>query len=184
MPKHLAIDLTHIQPRSKDELNVIVETPKNSNNKYKYDDDLGMFTISKILPTGCIFPYDFGFLPGTLADDGDPLDVLLFLDTNTFPGCLVKARAIGVIEAEQEEDGKKERNDRIVAVASESRDHSDVNSLKDMNKHLLDEIERFFKNYNAAVGKKFKILNLRGPRTAAGLIDAAIKTHKKEHATA
>jgi inorganic pyrophosphatase len=82
-------------------VNLIVDTPKGSRNKFRYDSDLGLFRLGKVLPLGMAFPYDFGFIPSTLAEDGDPLDVLLLADEPAFPGCLVGARLLGVFEAEQ-----------------------------------------------------------------------------------
>src|SRR2546421_8211911 len=97
---------------------VVIETPKGSRSKYAFDPDQRAFKLKKVLPEGMVFPHDFGFIPSTEAEDGDPLDVLLLMDQPAFPGCLVEARLIGVIEGEQSEDGKKERNDRLLAVAS------------------------------------------------------------------
>src|SRR5581483_718248 len=77
-------------------LQVIVETPKGSRNKYKFEPKLGMFVLGKVLPDGMVFPYDFGFVPSTMADDGDPLDVLLLMDEPAFPGCLIESHVIGV----------------------------------------------------------------------------------------
>ena len=148
-------------------VSVIVETPKGSRNKFKFDTEHGMFSLGSVLPAGAVFPYDFGYVPGTCAPDGDPLDVLLLMDVPAFPGCLVKARLIGVIEAEQTgERGKMQRNDRLVAVAVESHDHRDLHSLKDICSHLLDEIEHFFISYNEMRGKKFELLAHKGPRSA------------------
>src|SRR5690348_7042755 len=80
---------------------VVIETPKGSHNKYNFDEELGLFVLGGVLPEGMSFPYDFGFLPGTLGEDGDPLDVLLLMDQPAFSGCVVPSRLIGVIEAEQ-----------------------------------------------------------------------------------
>src|SRR6478672_5539871 len=109
--------LRPIDPKHKC-LNVVIETPKGSRVKYAYNEELGMFELKKALPEGMMFPFNFGFIPGTKADDGDPLDILILNEEPLFPGCLVKARAIAVIEAEQtEKDGKKERNDRLIGMA-------------------------------------------------------------------
>src|SRR5262245_5772097 len=93
-------DLPAVDPQSA-RLNVVVDTPKGSRNKYKLDEKLGQWRLSKILPQGMSFPYDFGFVPSTRGEDGDPIDVLLIMDEPTFPGCIVSARLIGVIQAEQ-----------------------------------------------------------------------------------
>ena len=101
-------------------MKVIIETPKGSRNKFKYDPDLRMFKLSKVLPEGMVFPYDFGFVPSTKGEDGDPVDVLVLMDEPTFPGCLLECRLVGVLEAEQEEEKKKKQNPRLIAVAKQS----------------------------------------------------------------
>src|ERR687890_1560322 len=98
-----------------EELNVIIETPKGSRNKYNYDEKLGLFRLGGVLTSGASFPFDFGFVPSTLGGDGDPLDVLVLMDEPAFAGCLVRARLLGVIEAEQTEKGKTAQNDRLIA---------------------------------------------------------------------
>src|SRR5437763_6775127 len=105
---------------------VVIETPRGNRNKFKYDPESGFFKLSKILPEGMVFPYDFGFVPSTKGEDGDPLDVLVLTDDPLFPGCLVDCVMIGVIEAEQEEDGETQRNDRLIAVAQASLLYAEV----------------------------------------------------------
>src|SRR5947209_9243303 len=148
------------------QVQVVIETPKGSHNKYAFDPDRRSFTLKKVLPEGMVFPHDFGFIPSTEAEDGDPLDVLILMDQSAFPGCVVEARLVGVIEAEQSEDGKKQRNDRLIAVCNASHSHSNIKSVKDVNKSLLREIEKFFVNYNSIDGKKFKVLGCKGPSPA------------------
>ena len=105
-----------------------------------------------------------------MADDGDPLDALVLMDEPAFCGCLIESRLIGVIEAEQSEDGKTERNDRLIAVAAKSQTHAEVKSLSDVSPALLKEIEHFFISYNQARGKKFRPIGRRGPKRAAQLL--------------
>ena len=151
----------------KEQWRVVIETPQASHNKYKYDEELGVFLLNRVLPEGMEFPYDFGFLPGTRGDDGDPLDVLLLMDRPAFCGCVVPSRLLGIIEAEQtEKDGKSERNDRIVAVPVHCRVLSDCHSLKDVNEDRLKEITEFFVSYNRVEGKKFKVVDIHGPKKA------------------
>jgi inorganic pyrophosphatase len=150
---------SNIPPLDKDGLlNIVIETPRQSRNKFKYDESLGIFGLGGVLPMGTVFPFDFGFLPSTIGQDGDPLDVLLLMDEPTFPGCLVSARLIGVIEAEQTEKGKTERNDRLIAVAANSHNHQEITSIHQLPANLLHEIEHFFISYNDAKGKRFKVL--------------------------
>ena len=156
-------------------VNVIIETPKGCRNKYAFDPEVGTFKLKKVLPEGAVFPYDFGSIPGTVAPDGDPLDVLLLMDEPAFPGCLVEARLIGVIEAKQSENGKSERNDRLIGVAAKSHIHESLKSLKKVDSNLVDEIEHFFVSYNAARGKKFKPIKRRGPKAAKRLVTKSRK---------
>src|SRR5512140_3715812 len=97
-------------------INVIIETPKGSRNKFAFDEKRKIFQLKKVLPVGMAFPYDFGFVPSTLAEDGDPVDVLVLMDEPAFPGCLLSCRPVGVIEGEQKSKESKQRNDRIIAV--------------------------------------------------------------------
>jgi len=151
-------------------LNVVIETPKGCRNKYGFDFDLGTYRLKGVLPNGAVFPFDFGSIPGTVGQDGDPLDVLLLMDEPVFTGCVVEARVLGVLEAKQTEKGETTRNDRLVAVAAKSHTHASLQSLRKLDARLLDEIEHFFVSYNAARGKKFKILKRKGPNAAKRLV--------------
>ncbi len=164
------------------ELNVIIDTPKGSRNKYKYDEKLQIFKLGGVLAVGHSFPFDFGDIPNTLGEDGDPIDVLVLMDEPAFVGCLIPSRLIGVIEAEQTEEGKTERNDRLIAVASNSRTHKDIKSINDLNETLVDEIEHFFVSYNEAKGKKFEPLGRFGAVKAKHLVEEGIKLAKKPKA--
>jgi len=154
-------------------VNVVVETPAGSRNKFKYDEKLGVFRLHKILPRGAEFPYDFGFIPHTRAEDGDPLDVMILGDDANIQGTLVTVRLLGVIEAEQTEDGKTIRNDRLMGVAEGEKINNGIQSLKDLPRKLLEEIELFFVDYNKAEGRKFKPLRRAGAKKAAKLVDRA-----------
>jgi inorganic pyrophosphatase len=153
-------------------LNVIIETPAGCRNKFEYDPATGLFTLSSVLPDGAVFPYDFGFIPGTRGQDGDPLDVLVLMDEPAFTGCLLRARLIGVLEAQEIEHGRRERNDRLVAVAVESHDHQDIHDLDQLSPHLLKEIEHFFVSYEALKKRDFKMLGQHGPKRAQRLVEA------------
>jgi inorganic pyrophosphatase len=159
-------------------IQVVIETPKGCRNKYAFDPKLRSFKLSRVLPDGMLFPYDFGFVPSTLAEDGDPVDVLLLMDAPAFPGCVIDSRLIGVIEGEQIEDGKKLRNDRLVAVANHNHSHSDLKNISDMNQKLVKELAEFFVNYHRQDKVKYKFLGTRGPKEAARLLDRAIKRGK------
>jgi inorganic pyrophosphatase len=106
------------------DLLAVIETPKGSPNKYDYDDTCAAFRLAEVMPKGSYFPYDFGFIPSTLGDDGDPLDVLVFMDDPAPVGCVLTIRLIGAIEAKQQEKGGDwERNDRLLAVATHAHTH-------------------------------------------------------------
>jgi len=164
-------------------LTVVVETTRGSRNKIRYDERRGVFTIAHVLPAGAVFPFDFGFVPSTRGDDGDPLDVLLLMDDPAFAGCVVAARLVGVLEAEQaagEGEGGTERNDRLLAVAEASHGYRAVRALADLDAALLDEIERFFVSYNAARDKRFVPRGRGGARRARTIVDEGVRRHRAE----
>jgi inorganic pyrophosphatase len=158
--------LPAFEPDSEALLNVIIDTPKGSRNKFEWNARHGLFQLGGVLPAGAVFPFDFGFVPSTRGEDGDALDVLVLMDEPAFAGCLVPARLLGVIEAEQTEQGQTVRNDRLIAVADNSRVHRNLQSLEDVNGALMDEIEHFFVSYNTAKGKQFRPLGRFGPERA------------------
>jgi len=162
------------------DLNVVIDTPKGSRNKFEYDHELGLFRLGGVLPAGAVFPFNFGFVPSTLGGDGDPLDVLVLMDDAAFTGCLVRARLIGVIEAEQTEEGKTIRNDRLIAVAAKSRDHAEITSLHQISDNLMHEIEHFFVSYNTAKGKEFKPLGQFAVDRAARVVEEGIRSYRKQ----
>jgi len=168
---------TQLKPIDKKDgiLQVIVETPKGSRNKYAFDPDQGIFALKKVLPAGMTFPYDFGFLPQTIADDGDPIDVLLLMDEPAFAGCAVRALLIGVIEEEQLDGKKKVRNDRIVAVAEANHMYANIRRLKDLPKQFLKELQEFFVNYHNLEDKKYRLLGCKEAAAAMTLIKQARK---------
>jgi inorganic pyrophosphatase len=162
-------------------INVVIETPRGCRNKFHFDPKRKQFCLKSVLPAGAAFPYDFGFVPETKAEDGDPLDVLVLMDEAAFPGCVVPARLLGVIEAKQtEKNGKCQRNDRLVAVAEDAHDYRDMRTIRDMNANLLKELEYFFVSYNAMRGKKFELIGARGPRHAMKLLRKGIRAHKRD----
>jgi inorganic pyrophosphatase len=161
------------------DLNVVIETPKGSRNKFGYDEKIGLFKLEGILPAGASFPFDFGFIPSTVGGDGDPLDVLLLLDGPVFTGCLVPALLVGVIEAKQtERDGTTTRNDRLIAVAAKSSTHQNLKTLTSLDGSLLDEIEHFFISYNTFKGKEFEPTGRFGPQRAHKLVKQGIQRFK------
>ena len=135
----------------------IIETPKGCRNKFDYDPDSNLFKLGGLLPEGMMFPFDFGFIPSTLGDDGDPLDIMVLMDAPAHVGCLMEVRIIGIITAEQIQDGKRESNNRLLGVAVHSYDHENLQSIHDVSKTLLSQVEEFFISYNKQRGKRFKV---------------------------
>ncbi len=158
-----------------DNINAIVETPKGSRNKYVYDEESDIIKLKKALPAGMVFPFDFGFIPSTIAEDGDPMDILVLTDASTFPGCLVESKVLGIIKVEQEKHGEKVRNDRVIAVQLDSRLYSAANNIDDLPEGLVNEIINFFSSYNDASEDVFKPLGTDGPDAAIKLIKDSIK---------
>jgi inorganic pyrophosphatase len=157
----------------------IIETPKGSRNKFDYDPDSGLFMLGGLLPEGMMFPFDFGFVPATLGDDGDPLDILVLMDAPAHVGCLIEVRIIGIIEAEQTEHGKTVSNDRLLGVAIHSYNHEGLESINDVSTTLLDQLEQFFISYNKQRGKKFRVTGIGGSKKSLAFLKAGIQAHKK-----
>jgi inorganic pyrophosphatase len=154
---------------------VIIESPAGSRNKYAYDARQGIFSLKKVLPAGMTFPYDFGFVPQTIAEDGDPLDVLLLMDEPAFPGVSVPARIIGVIQGEQIDGRKKVRNDRLVAVADANHAYANIHKIKDLPGKWVRELELFFVNYHNLEGKRYRLLGCKGAEHALNSMQRARK---------
>jgi inorganic pyrophosphatase len=174
--------LEHIPPREEGSgrINVVIDTPAGSRNKYKYDEQLAIFRVSRILPQGAVFPYDFGSIPGTRAQDGDALDVLVLQPAPSFPGCLVTVRLIGVLHAEQREGGKVIRNDRLIAVVETAVNPARLAELRELDREELRAIEHFFGSYNAFQGRAFRIRSRGGASDALRTLERAIKAHVRE----
>ena len=158
-------------------LQVVIETPKGSRNKYAWDHERRCFELKKVLPAGMVFPYDFGFIPSTQAPDGDDLDVLLLMDEPAFPGCIVSARLIGAFEGEDTlPDGTTRRNDRLLAVAEASDLFENFQTVDDLPEDFRRHMEQFFENYPRVLSQKeFKLLRSSGPDEAGQLIAQARK---------
>ena len=155
-------------------VNVIIDTPRGSRNKFKFDEKLGCFKLSRILPAGHVFPYDFGSIPGTRGEDGDALDVLVVMDEPAFPGCLITVRLIGVIVAAQTEKGRTISNDRLIGVPQTIVNKPTIRKLSDIGTTRLEQIEHFFVSYNAAQNRRFEPLRRLGAAQAERLLRRAI----------
>ncbi|MEO6639299.1 MAG: inorganic diphosphatase [Ginsengibacter sp.] len=156
--------------KNKDHIYAVVETPKGSAAKYNFDEDTQMFKLKKILPEGLSFPFHFGFIPFTKAEDGDPVDVLILMDEPAWPGCIIEGKLLGVIEAEQTEGSETSRNDRMIATAVASNRYKEIQSIFDLDAYLIDEIINFLVSYTRLEKKEFKVIGSQGPEVALSLL--------------
>jgi inorganic pyrophosphatase len=145
---------------------MIVEIPKNSSNKYEYDGEVGVFRLDRALYSPLHYPGDYGFVPGTLADDGDPLDVLTLVDDASYPGVMMYVRPVGVLDmVDQHEPDQK-----IIAVPTKNPRYDQIHTMDQVFPHKLREIEHFFAIYKELEGKVTEMKGWRGPREARELI--------------
>lgn len=147
-------------------VHAVVETPRGSRNKYKFDPDSGCFKLSHVLPVGAVFPVSFGFIPNTRGEDGDPLDVAIFTDEPLPMGCLADVQLVGILEAMQVQNGRRFRNDRLLAVTEVSGIHRTWKNLSGPGPKVLDDLIRFFVSYNEARGREFRLRGIHGPARA------------------
>ncbi len=176
-----ARSLAHLKALDKDD-NVIavIETPRDTRTKLAFDDKADAFVVKKVLPEGMSFPFNFGFIPSTLADDGDPLDVLVLMDEPVPTGTLVPSRLIGVIDAEQtEKDGETDENPRLIAVAEACVLFADVKKLSDLPDPVVEQIEHFFVTYNEEEGKRFDPIGRRGRKRAKALLKVGMGKYRR-----
>jgi len=153
-------------------INVVIETPRGARTKLAYDRERAALVVKKVLPQGMSFPFDFGFIPSTAGDDGDPLDVLVLMDEPVPIGTVVPSRLIGVIEAVQtEKDGEEEENHRIIAVSEACELFAQVRKLADLPDAVTAQIEHFFISYNEQAGKKFEPTARSGRKRAEKILE-------------
>jgi inorganic pyrophosphatase len=161
------------------DLHVVIETPRGSRVKLDYNPKLKTFTLSKSLLAGLTYPYDWGFLPRTKGQDGDPLDVMVLHDAATFPGLVLTCKIIGVLQVEQRSDGKKaERNDRIFAVPRGSHAEKDFSDVRELTSAMREELEKFFIATDELEDKRLKILGWKGPKVALKTIKQGAKAFR------
>ena len=150
-------------------ISIIIETPKGSTLKYDLDKKSGRYKVGKFLPLGMSFPYDFGYVPDTLGEDGDPLDVIIISEYGTFPGCLMDVRIIGCMAAKQSKkagDKTMIKNDRYIAVPELSLTFKSITDIKELSDEIYRELKDFFCNYNRIAGKEFKETDKLGSKDA------------------
>ncbi len=157
-----------------EELNVIIEIPKGSSNKYEYDKENDLFKLDRTMHSAVFYPFDYGFIPGTEAEDGDALDAIVLVEKPTFPGCLVKARPVGLLEME-DENGK---DYKIITVPIEKIEprKAEIKTIENLSKHEKEEIEEFMKHYKDLEPRKWvKITGFKSKEEAIKIIEKSIK---------
>jgi inorganic pyrophosphatase len=152
---------------------MIVEIPKNSSNKYEYDGELGLFRLDRALYSPLHYPGDYGFVPGTLAEDGDPLDVLAIVDDASFTGVLMSVRPVGMLDMVDDD----EADQKILAVPNRNPRFDQIHTIDQVFPHKLREIEHFFTIYKELEGKRTKMLGWRGPREARDTIRLSVQAY-------
>ena len=173
-----AQDLDPFKPEG-DQVNVVIEAERGTRNKYKYDGQTRLFELHRVLPSGASFPLDFGFVPGTRGEDGDPLDILVFSDDPLAVGSVVPSRLIGVLEAVQTQSGKSTRNDRLIGVTAAGQEFRNLRTLEDLPKEKIDAIGAFFANYNAQRNVRFEVRAAGGPRRARQLLEEGRRAYRR-----
>lgn len=161
-------------------VNVIIEIPKASHNKYEFDKERGVFRLDRVLYSPVYYPADYGFIPQTIADDGDPLDILVIGDDPLFAGCLLEARPIGLLKMVDND----EKDLKVLAVQKANPRFNTITtleSLKDLDSHLLDEIANFFEVYKKLEGKKTIIKGWNNELEAKKEIEKAFEVYQKYH---
>jgi inorganic pyrophosphatase len=152
---------------------MIVEIPKNSGNKYEYDGKLGVFRLDRALYSPMHYPGDYGFIPGTRADDGDPLDVLALVEEPSFPGCLIEVRPVGILNMVDNDLADQ----KIVAVPNRNPRYDEVHTMDQIFPHVRREIEHFFAIYKELEGKKTKMLGWGRPMESREVIVKSRKSY-------
>ncbi|MBW4537423.1 MAG: inorganic pyrophosphatase [Cyanobacteriota bacterium] len=155
-------------------INVLIEIPGGSKNKYEFDKDMNAFALDRVLFASVKYPYDYGFVPNTLADDGDPLDGMVMMDEPTFPGCVIAARPIGMLLMIDGGD----RDEKILCVPAEDPRYNEVKSLKDIAPHRLEEIAEFFRTYKNLEKKVTEIQGWKDVDAVTPLVEECIKAYK------
>jgi inorganic pyrophosphatase len=156
-------------PDSPEIVRTIIEIPKNSSNKYEYDGTLGVFRLDRALYSPMHYPGDYGFIPGTLAEDGDPLDILVLVNEPSFTGCLMETRPVGILHMVDQ----TENDEKILAVPNRNPRFESIHTIDQVFPHTRKEIEYFFSIYKELQGVKTEIKGWGDPREARKTIQEA-----------
>ena len=153
----------------------VIEIPKGSRNKYEYDKDMEAFALDRVLYSPFMYPAEYGIIPQTLYDDGDPMDIMVLMEQPTFPGCVIETRPIGIMRMIDGGDN----DDKILGVPINDPRFKDVNDIDDVPEHLLKEIAHFFKEYKHLEGKTTEVLGWENAEKAFEAIKHSIELYKE-----
>jgi inorganic pyrophosphatase len=165
----------------KNSIRCIVETPRGSRAKFTYDPEAKIFAMSKALVTGLTYPYDWGFIPSTLGEDGDPADVMLLHDVATYPGTMICAQLVGVLRVVDVEKDEKTPNPRLFAVPVGANREHELEDVRQLSKRLRKELEKFFKQTAALQSKEVEIIDWDGPKAAQEILEACAARYREKH---
>jgi len=172
----VSIDFLHMPARSRDgNIHVVVETPRGSRAKFKFDTENRTFAMSRPLSLGLHYPFDWGFVPSTQAEDGDPLDALVIHDAVSYPGMVIRCRPVAILEVEQTEAGATKRNDRLMFAPAASRRQESLDDLRALSPEMRGELERFFLAAVAGTGKQLRFVGWNGRSAAMAAIDESAR---------
>ena len=174
MPNYLELP---IGPKAPQLINAVIEIPLQCSSKYEYDKELGVFRLDRNLYSPVHYPGDYGFIPSTLGDDGDPLDVLVLVDTPSFPGCVMEVRPIGALEMIDQGKG----DEKILCVGAGNPRYNDVTNYQEIYPHILKEITHFFATYKDLEGKRVEVHGWRDANVARELVTRAQKAYTEKH---
>lgn len=166
-------------PHPPEEVTAIIEIPRGSRNKYELDKRSGMLKLDRVLYSAVHYPGDYGFIPRTLHEDGDPLDILVRINEPTFPGCQITARPIGVLKMLD----RGEPDDKILAVPSHDPFHGEYFDIADIPRHFLSEVEHFFLIYKDLEGKRMQIVGWEKSEVAMQVISESIVRYEGKYMT-
>ena len=170
------MNLLHdISRGSADEINVIIEIPKGSKNKYEIDKKTGIIALDRVAHTAQDFPFDYGFVPQTLWDDSDALDVVVLTTYPLHPGILVRVRPVAIMGMIDGGDA----DDKIIAVPKDDPRFDEIKDLKDVNKHTIKEIEHFYATYKKLQNKEVSVTGFRGAKEAREAFERAAKLYEE-----
>ncbi|GAA5818938.1 MAG: inorganic diphosphatase [Methanobrevibacter sp. CfCl-M3] len=158
-------------------LNTIVEIPKGSKNKYEYDKDIESFALDRVLHSSVVYPVDYGFIPQTIYDDGDPMDTMVLIDQPTFPGCLIVSRPIGIMKMIDGGD----KDFKVLAVPVDDPKYKGIEDISQIPGHILDEISEFFRTYKNLEGKETEVLGWEDSKFAKKEVIRSIDLYKEKY---